>query len=67
MQPCVYSSNWIVFHFCLGWIHLAAGVRRCHDLNKNGWWVLLPIWNVIALLFIAGTEDDNRYGSPQPF
>ena len=43
-------------------------IRRLHDLNKSGWWVLLyliPYVNLIFglyLLFAPGTHGYNRYG-----
>lgn len=46
-------------------------VRRCHDLDKSGWWCLLtlvPIVNfifLIYLLFAKGTDGWNQYG-PEP-
>jgi len=50
---------------------LAVAVRRLHDLDRNGWWVLLaliPLIGAIVLLvwFCArGTEGSNRFG-PDP-
>ena len=46
-------------------------VRRCHDLNKSGYWgllVLVPIVNfffLLYLLFAKGTDGWNQYG-PDP-
>ncbi len=37
-------------------------VRRVHDTNKSGWFILIPVYGFI-LLFIAGTEGENNYGS----
>ena len=39
---------------------LAAEVRRMHDVGKSGWFLLIPIYNLI-LLCTASTED-NKYG-----
>lgn len=39
-------------------------VRRIHDCDKSGWFILLPIYNII-LLFMPGTKGDNRFG-PDP-
>lgn len=50
------------------WIGLSVQIRRWHDLNHSGWWVLInhiPIINLIAaayLLFIKGTTGPNKYG-----
>jgi len=44
---------------------LAVSVRRMHDINKSGWFILIPIYNII-LACRAGTPGDNRFGaSPQ--
>lgn len=50
---------------------IAVSVRRLHDINRTGWWVLIAFvpfigW-LILLIFalIAGTQGDNQYG-PDP-
>lgn len=45
--------------------HIMFGIRRMHDTNRSGWWLLLPIVN---LVFWAqqGTEGENRFGPPPP-
>ena len=43
---------------------IAVGVRRMHDINKSGWFILIPIYN-IALAATDGTKGDNKYG-PDP-
>jgi uncharacterized membrane protein YhaH (DUF805 family) len=40
---------------------LAASVRRLHDMNFVGWWVLVPLFNPFALMK-AGTPGPNRFG-----
>lgn len=42
---------------------IAAGVRRLHDTNHCGLWILCPIYNII-LLATAGDEGPNEYGEP---
>lgn len=41
----------------------AAGVRRMHDVDKSGWFLFVPIYNLI-LLCSSGTPGPNRFGSP---
>ena len=41
---------------------IAVGVRRLHDVNKSGWFLLIPIYNLI-LLVSEGDRGDNYYGS----
>jgi uncharacterized membrane protein YhaH (DUF805 family) len=43
---------------------IAVGVRRMHDTNHSGWWILCPIVNLIFAL-IDGTRGENRFG-PDP-
>lgn len=49
---------------------LAVGIRRLHDTDKSGWWLLLaliPIVGIIVLIVFwatEGTRGDNRYGVP---
>lgn len=40
---------------------IAVGVRRLHDTNRSGWWVLLPIVNIV---FWVQDSDPlpNRFG-----
>ncbi|MEX2441758.1 MAG: DUF805 domain-containing protein [Pontimonas sp.] len=48
---------------------LALGVRRLHDTNRSGWWVLLGfipiIGSVVLFVFyvLDSTPGDNQYGS----
>ncbi len=46
---------------------LAVAVRRLHDTNHKGWWLLLPPIFIITLVFLCrkGTDGDNDYG-PDP-
>ena len=53
----------------IGWIAslgalipiIAVGVRRLHDTNHCGWWLLCPIYNIILLATI-GDSGANDYG-----
>ena len=33
---------------------LAAGVRRLHDTNRTGWWLLAPIAPIVVGVLLAG-------------
>ena len=50
---------------------LALWVRRLHDIDRTGWWILInliPLIGTIVLLVFAltpGTPGSNRYG-PDP-
>ncbi|MEA3018287.1 MAG: hypothetical protein QOI38_3009 [Sphingomonadales bacterium] len=43
---------------------IAVFVRRAHDQDKSGWFVLIPVYNLI-MMFIEGTRGPNRFG-PDP-
>tara|TARA_B110000459_G_scaffold179685_1_gene205868 strand:- start:986 stop:1153 length:168 start_codon:yes stop_codon:yes gene_type:complete len=43
---------------------IAVAVRRMHDVGKSGWFILIPIYNII-LAFTDGDSGDNKYG-PNP-
>ncbi|HEX2489514.1 MAG TPA: DUF805 domain-containing protein, partial [Blastocatellia bacterium] len=48
---------------------LAATVRRLHDTNRSGWWLLItavPLVGPIALLVFLAQESyavENQYGA----
>ena len=42
---------------------LTAGIRRMHDVDKSGWFLLIPIYNLV-LLATDGTPGPNRFGGP---
>lgn len=41
---------------------IAVGIRRMHDTDRSGWWIMLPIVNIV---FLAqdGQQGMNSYGS----
>ncbi len=41
--------------------NIAVGIRRMHDVDKSGWFLLIPVYNLI-LACSAGTSGDNRFG-----
>jgi uncharacterized membrane protein YhaH (DUF805 family) len=43
---------------------LAVAVRRMHDVGKSGWFILIPIYNLI-LACTEGEHGENAYG-PDP-
>ena len=47
---------------------LAVAVRRLHDVNRSGWWILIAatIIGIIPLIYWyckAGDAQDNRFGT----
>ena len=48
---------------------IAVSIRRLHDINKSGWWILLTITivGIIPLTYfycIKGDDGVNDYGQP---
>ncbi|PKH41927.1 Uncharacterized membrane protein YhaH, DUF805 family [Nocardioides alpinus] len=50
---------------------LAVAIRRLHDINRSGWWILLGIipivgWIIVIVWYCTDTKPgDNQYG-PDP-
>jgi uncharacterized membrane protein YhaH (DUF805 family) len=51
------------------WPSIAIAVKRWHDRDKSGWWVLINlipvvgfIWTLVENGFLRGTVGDNRFG-----
>ena len=53
---------------------LAVTVRRLHDINKSGWWLLLGFLSWLIIPFIVllvwcirpSSDEANRYNPPLP-
>jgi len=68
------SRSWLMFiplavAFVLFFIWaIRVTVLRLHDMNRNGWWVLVTLipylgWVAsLVLMFMPGTSEDNDYG-----
>jgi uncharacterized membrane protein YhaH (DUF805 family) len=57
---------WILVLF---FVQLALSVRRLHDGDRSGWWLLIgfiPFGSLVLLIFyiMGGTPGPNRYGPP---
>jgi len=71
IRPHQFLSSPIywVFFLVMYWISFAATVRRLHDIDKSGWWILIaliPIVGSIILLVWAvrqGDQGPNRFGA----
>jgi uncharacterized membrane protein YhaH (DUF805 family) len=51
------------------WISVAVAIKRFHDRDKSGWWVLIifvpvigALWYLIECGFLRGTDGHNKYG-----
>ena len=47
---------------------ISAGVRRLHDRDKSGWFILISFIPIVGTIFLLvmlaekGTEGKNRFG-----
>ncbi len=59
----VVGTAGIMYLFILPfWIPLlAAGIRRMHDVGRSGWFILIPIYNLVLLC--SSSTGDNSYGT----
>jgi uncharacterized membrane protein YhaH (DUF805 family) len=67
------SSGWLSTIYGLAVLlpTIGVGIRRMHDTNRTGWWILISlvpcigwIWYIV-LAAQEGTAGDNNYG-PDP-
>ena len=74
MGPLTLSLLAIAYaciYVVVGIIGVAFQVRRCHDRDRSGWFILLwllpilNIWGFIEMYLLAGTTGSNRFG-PDP-
>jgi uncharacterized membrane protein YhaH (DUF805 family) len=63
------STADLIVNLLLVWPALAVSVKRWHDRDKSGWWVLLNLVPVIGWLwalidngFLRGSSGPNRFG-----
>lgn len=57
-----------VFVLALFIPNIAIGIRRLHDTNKSGWWILLGLipflgWIVLIVFYATDSGPENKYGS----
>jgi uncharacterized membrane protein YhaH (DUF805 family) len=68
----VTSIVLLLFGILVTWISIAVGIKRFHDRNKSGVWILIifvpvigGLWYLIECGFLRGTTGPNDYG-PDP-
>jgi len=53
------------------YFYIVFGIRRLHDMNRSGWWLLLglvPVVNVIlglVMMLLSGTAGANDFAPPR--
>jgi uncharacterized membrane protein YhaH (DUF805 family) len=56
--PLLYN----IYSFAVFLPSLAVSVRRMHDVNRSGWYILIPIYSLV-LLCTEGSQGPNDYGA----
>lgn len=62
----VLTAIFVLATFIPSW---AVCVRRLHDTNRSGWWILISLvpfvgWIVLLIFTVQdGTPGDNRFGA----
>ena len=71
-QSFLYArlSSFYFFYFATIGVfipYLAVTVRRLHDTNRSGWWILMPLATIILVVILAaivipmfGTDGANE-------
>ncbi len=60
----IIAVPWFFFQ---AYLVVVAGIRRLHDLNRSGWYLLLafvPLVNVVMILYLIfapGKAEGNRW------
>ena len=52
----------VIIFFGGFWFFLSESVRRCHDLDHNGFWILIPYY-IFWLIFQNSKDGSNEYGN----
>jgi uncharacterized membrane protein YhaH (DUF805 family) len=65
-----HALLWATYTLVLLMPYVAVAVRRLHDTDRSGWWLLLvfvPLGNIVLLVWfcLPSTPGPNRFG-PMP-
>jgi len=58
LSPSIF---YIILNIFFSIFMLIQGAKRMHDVEKSGFYYLIPIYNLI-LCFTEGTRGNNKYG-----
>jgi uncharacterized membrane protein YhaH (DUF805 family) len=63
LLPILMALEFVLFVSLLAFVvpSLSSGIRRLHDGNHSGWWIIVPLVNFV-LLVSKGTDGPNKYG-----
>lgn len=62
----------VVAEIIMFWVCLVVSIKRWHDRDKSGWWILInlvpvvgTIWSFVEVGCLRGTRGPNQFG-PDP-
>tara|TARA_B100000029_G_scaffold242065_1_gene239380 strand:+ start:209 stop:607 length:399 start_codon:yes stop_codon:yes gene_type:complete len=67
-EVAILGPTYIFLYFLFFVPSLSLYIRRLHDIDRSGWWLLIaiiPFVGIITLIFfwcLKGSENRNRYG-----
>lgn len=71
VEDSAMAGLMVVLYIPVLWISFVVQVKRWHDRNKSGWWILINlipviggIWAFVENGCLRGTEGVNKYGPP---
>lgn len=64
ISPAVATLISIIYSLGVLIPSISVSVRRMHDLGRSGWWIIVPIVNLV-FLFLDSQPGENEYG-PNP-
>lgn len=68
----VFWAVFVVYALAVLIPSIAVSIRRLHDTDKSGWWLLIgfiPLGGLVLLIFyiMSGDPRQNKYGNaPEP-
>lgn len=51
----------IIYNVFIYWLLITLEIRRLHDVNKSGWWVITLVVP-LCIVFFKGDAETNRFG-----
>ena len=67
-EVAMLGPTYIFLYFLFFIPSLSLYIRRLHDIDRSGWWlliVLIPFLGIVTLIFfwcLKGTKNKNTYG-----
>ena len=69
----IFWVLYVIYALALLIPNIAVGIRRLHDTDKSGWWLLIgliPLVGIIVLIVLFATDGQpgpNQYGPSEKY